>query len=286
MKYCPNCGAQLVDEARFCSKCGAPQPNMENAPIPQPAPAVAPAPVVNQQPEQMTPRQRYQYLIENDERFRETNKILLPLKLIGLIGLLAFIPWLVSYLVPVGTLTGIDVSDYGNNLMVASHQSFPHNFSVYEVQFVLRSWAKVGNYKLTPGNALIDNIVPSIFWFFSFIFFALIAVAAIVGNPKSYVLKTYEKNPQELYKALKSSALWLFGPALAFISMFNVIMTYVNCTDLDYSDGKTYFLGIIVGNKGGLIASIVVTVIFIAVIVAASIVLRTLFFKKINKYYK
>ena len=36
MKYCVKCGQQLPDQAMFCSKCGAKQPNMENsAPAPQ-----------------------------------------------------------------------------------------------------------------------------------------------------------------------------------------------------------------------------------------------------------
>ena len=66
MKFCPKCGTQLVDEARFCSKCGAAQPNMENVPAPQPATAVqqtpAPQPAPVQEPSQMTPGQRYNYL--------------------------------------------------------------------------------------------------------------------------------------------------------------------------------------------------------------------------------
>ena len=109
---------------------------------------------------------------------------------------------------------------------------------------------------------------------------------AIVGHPRGYILRTYEKNPQELYKALKGNTIWIFGPALALIAMVNAIVTYASCTDLDYSDGKHYFLGIITGNKGGLTAVIVVSAIFIVAMIAGSIVLRTLLFKKINKYYK
>lgn len=36
MKYCPQCNAQLADEAVFCNRCGAP---MNSAPQPQPEPA-------------------------------------------------------------------------------------------------------------------------------------------------------------------------------------------------------------------------------------------------------
>ena len=290
MKFCPKCGTQLVDEARFCSKCGAAQPNMENVPAPQPATAVqqtpAPQPAPVQEPSQMTPGQRYNYLKQNDERFKETTKVVSFLKFVGLINLLFIIPWLVCFLVPVGTLTGIDVSDFGYNLMSASGKSFPYNFSMFEVQFTLRQWANAGNYKLTPDNSLGSNIMPSILWYFGFLFLPLLAVIAIVGNPRGYILRTYEKNPQELYKVLKNNTVWIFGPALALIAMVNAIVTYASCTDLDYSDDKHYFLGIITGNKGGLTAVIVVSAIFIVAMIAGSIVLRTLLFKKINKYYK
>lgn len=40
MKYCPNCGAQLPDNANFCSVCGArfgaPQPNYQQPQYQQP----------------------------------------------------------------------------------------------------------------------------------------------------------------------------------------------------------------------------------------------------------
>ena len=124
MKYCPNCGSQLPDEARFCPNCGTKQPNMENAPAPTPqvqtepvverAPSPQPqAAPVSQEPSQMTPAQRYNYLKQNDERFKATVKVAFVLRFLGLISLLFIIPWLVCYLVPVGTITGIDMSDYG-----------------------------------------------------------------------------------------------------------------------------------------------------------------------------
>ena len=33
MKYCVKCGQQLPDQALFCSKCGAKQPEMEQTPV-------------------------------------------------------------------------------------------------------------------------------------------------------------------------------------------------------------------------------------------------------------
>lgn len=298
MKYCPNCGAQLPDEANFCPKCGAKQPdaqlnNVVEEPAPQvtsivePSPASQPAPTpAPQEPAQMTPAQRYNYLKQNDERFKATVKVAFILRFLGLISLLYIIPWLVCYLVPVGTLTGIDVSDYGNNLMSASGKSFPHNFSMFEVQFVLRSWAKVGNYKLTPDDALSTNNMPGIIWYFGFLFLPLLALVAIIGNPKSFILRTYEKDPKELYKVLKNNTVWLFGPCLSIIAMVNSIVTYVNCKDLDYSDGSHYFLGIIVENKAGLIAIIMVCVLFMIAMIAGSIVPRAILFNKLKKHYQ
>ena len=287
MKFCPKCGAQLVDEARFCSKCGAPQPNMENAPAPQEAPVVkpAPAPVQPQEPAQMTPGQRYNYLKQNDERFKDTVKVIFLLKFVGLISLLFIVPWLVNYLTPVGTITGIEMSDQGSLFMSSMGKSVPYNFSMYEVQFLLRPAAKAGNFKLTPDNGL-NNVMPTVLWYFGFIFFILLALIAMLGMTKGYVLRTYEKDPKELYKALKSNTTWIFGPALSIVTMIMAVLTYINCKGLDYSGGGTYYFGVIVENKSGLIACIVVSLIFAAIMIAGSIVLRKLLFKKIEKHYQ
>ena len=285
MKFCPKCGAQLVDEARFCSKCGAPQPNMENAPDLQEAPVVKPAPApAPQEPAQMTPAQRYNYLKQNDERFKATVKVSFILRFVGLVTLLYIIPWLICYLTPVGTITGIDMSDYGAGLMAG--KTLPYNFSMFEVQYVLRSWAKVGNYKLTPDDALRTNNMPGIIWVFGFLFIPLLALVSIIGNPKGYLLRTYEKDPNELYKVLKNNSIWIFGPCLTVVAMVNAIMTYVNCKDLDYSDGSHYFLGIIMENKAGLTAVIVVSVLFMIIMIAGSIVPRVILFNKLKKHYQ
>ena len=285
MKFCPKCGAQLVDEARFCSKCGAPQPNMENAPAPA-APVVEPEPqAAPVQDAPMTPGQRYNYLKQNDERFKDTVKVIFLLKFVGLIGLLFIVPWLVCYLTPVGTLTGNNVSDQGNIFMSSFGKSFPYNFSVYEVQFFLRPAVKAGGYKLTPSNGL-SNVMPSVLWYFGFLFFILIALISMLGMTRGYVLRTYEKDPKELYKALKSNTTWIFGPFLSVAAMIMAVTTYINCKDLDYSGGGTYYFGEIAENQAGLVTAIIVTLIFAAIMIAGSIVLRSLLFKKINKHYQ
>ena len=39
MRYCQNCGTQLADEAKFCRKCGAPQPVETQPAVPSASPA-------------------------------------------------------------------------------------------------------------------------------------------------------------------------------------------------------------------------------------------------------
>jgi hypothetical protein len=291
MKYCPNCGSQLPDEARFCPNCGTKQPNMENAPAPQPAPVVeqapAPQPAQAQEPAQMTPAQRYNHLKQNDERFRDTVKVISLLKFVGLISLLFLVPFFVCYFTPVGTFTGINAQDYGNNLLIGYGKSYPFNFNNYELEFVIRIWANDSTHKLTPGNGLRSNIIPQLFFILAYFLVVLIVLASLLGNPKGYVLRTYEKDPKELYKAIKSNTMWMFGPALAIVSLGMAVSTYIGCTGIEYDDpSKQYLFGEVRGNSSGLITCIIVTVIFVAIMLAGAIVLRTLLFKKINKYYQ
>ena len=286
MKFCPKCGAQLVDEARFCSKCGAPQPNMENVPAPQAEPVVEPEPqAAPVQDAPMTPGQRYNYLKQNDERFKDTVKVIFLLKFVGLISLLYIIPWVVCYFTPLGTLTGINAQDYGNNLLYAWGKSYPYNFNNFELAFTIQQWSNSGSHKLTPGNGLDSNIVPSILWIFGWIFIALIALVSMLGMPKGYVLKTYEKDPKELYKAIKGNTIWIFGPAFAIIGLVLAIGTYINC-DSEYKDSTQYLFGHITPYKPGLTTCIIVTVIFVTIMIAGSIVPRVILFNKLKKHYQ
>ena len=60
--FCPNCGTQLPDGARFCTNCGKEFASYVNAaqpaPATQPAPQVEPAPVAPVVPITMIPAQR------------------------------------------------------------------------------------------------------------------------------------------------------------------------------------------------------------------------------------
>lgn len=42
MFYCRNCGSQLTDDSKFCSKCGTPQNNLPQAPSNSNAPNNSP----------------------------------------------------------------------------------------------------------------------------------------------------------------------------------------------------------------------------------------------------
>ena len=52
MRYCQNCGTQLADEAKFCRKCGAPQPVETQPAVPSASPA---AEAASSAPAQSTP---------------------------------------------------------------------------------------------------------------------------------------------------------------------------------------------------------------------------------------
>lgn len=286
MKFCPKCGTQLVDEARFCSKCGAAQPNMENAPAPQPV-APQPTPQQNAAPSnngQMTPGQRYNYLKQNDERFRGLTKVIFFLKFVGLVNILFIIPWILSFAIPIATFTGVNVSDVGANLWMASKKPIPWSFNNFDLAYTIIPWTKGSNIKLSPDSALQGTIMPQILMVFGYLFTVLIVLTSLLGNPRGYVLKTYDKDEgQTLYKNIKGNTTWLIGPSYAVVSLASVIATYINCTDLKYEAGKTYLLGEIAPLQSGLITCIVVTVIFVAIMVAVPLVIRSLLLKKFVK---
>lgn len=286
MKYCPKCGAQLVDEARFCSKCGAPQPNMENE-TRRPDLFESNNEPVKKESSEMTPSERYHYLKENDDKFKEFTRVVFLLKFVGLIGLLFIVPFLVCYFTPIGTFTGVNAQDYGNNLLAVAGKSYPYNFSNFDLAFTIKVWANNSTHKLTPDNSLNSNAYINIFWVFGYLFVAVIVLVSMLGRPRGYVLKTYEKDQgQTLYKDIKNTLTMLSGPAFSIMSLVTVIGTYINCTDVTYKDDTQYLFGVVTGNKSGLITCIVVTVIFVAIMLAASIMLKKIICKKLNSYYK
>ena len=294
MKFCPKCGTQLVDEAKFCPKCGAPQPGME----PKEEPKVEETPKVEEKPVEevkpapapektLSPRERYNNYLKNDECFRDAAKVIKAVSLISLINLLFIIPWLCSLLIPVGMFTGVNVSTQGMDYFNVLGASFPYEFSALSVrQFV--QYADIGHNALTPGESLQTNPSAIIMLIFRIIYVPLLVLLALLGKTKSYILKVYEGpdgRANLLKTARKTNA--IFGPFAALFTFSPALGTYLSCIDLkyDYSDGKPYIFGEVDGILPGFIACIVITVIFAVIILVSQLVIAgVLYNKKLKKY--
>ena len=284
MKFCPKCGNQLPDDALFCNQCGAKQPAPE---VEQKEPAPEPTPTPMPKPEgqaEMSPRQRFNYLYENDERFQCIVKTTKKLRISYLFNTLFIIPFFVNMLIPVGVFTGVGMSGVGAEIFNAYGYTTPYPYSAISlVQF--SSLARQGGYALTPGDGL-KNPSPLILFIFGFVFIALFFLIAFLGNPKSYLLKTYEGSPEGgnilVTNVLRVSNL-IFGPALVIVSLVSgPVMVYVNSTDLKYD--ATYIFGQVEGLPAGLITAIVVSVIFFIIMLVGGLVTRSIFVKPLKKY--
>ena len=301
MKFCPKCGTQLPDEARFCNKCGAPQPDFANeAPIaPQPAQS---QPQVQQQAQpqmqqpmqqpantQMTPSQRFNHLFKTDERFKDIVKGLRRGGLINLFNLLFIIPFMVCMFTPVGAFTGVNVSGAGHYAFEGlGVTSFPYGYSAFTIRSFASAMSATG-YKLTPDDALKGQSITTMMSFiFCFLFFALMVVVSLVGNPRGYILKTYEKENgyKELIQRATGGTIFLFGPFYAALGLICAIFTYVNSTGQKYKSGDNYYFGEVTGLKEGLITCIVVASIFIVIMLVAQIVLKKAMNSKLKRYLK
>ena len=285
MKYCPKCGTKLPDDARFCGACGAPQPNMvEKAEEPVPQVAQAPAPQVAQAhaSSQQTPAQRYQELMQNDERFSTIVKATKRVNLITLIGLLSFIVWVVCMFTPVATFTGAEMSSSGRAAAEAMGLSFPHDVSAVTI-LELSNVTSASKLTLIPG-AIIGpmQIIPMIA---SLIMMALLIVMAFVSSPKGYMLRTYEAGKaDELIKNAKSPMKFLIGVFVAFLPFLAALNTFLTCSDVkyEYKDSTRYFFGEVMSKPEGFIACVVTFAVVSAVMFAVSFVLRSIFLKKLN----
>ena len=272
MKYCVKCGAELPDDAEFCSKCGAAQKEEVRKEQVKPA-----------EP-QMSDSERYEHLVKTDPKFVDTVRVSRKVRLVGLINLLFVVPWIVNLFTPVGEFTGVGVTDEGRYIMSGLGKSFPVEFSA----FGLRTYKTLaGRRALTPGGGLDSNVFPLMIFIFGFVFFALLILVALLGNTKGYNLKTYEKDGgKTLYEDTKKSTLFLFGGFLAIVTLGAPLATYFNCTDINYPSDKSYIFGRVDGIASGLITCVIVTIVFATIMIVVSAVLRSVILKKLDKYYK
>ena len=279
MKYCPKCGAPLDDHLKFCTKCGAPQPTEE---VKQEEKKAEPVPEVKSEERPLSDRERFNNLLNTDQRFKNIVKASKLAALFTLVNLLFLIPFFVGMFTKVGAFTGVDVSAQGASYFdVLGIHYFPYGYSAMSIRKFI-AYAKAGHWSICPNDTLRSPTTVIIF-IFGLIFAALLVVISVVGRPNGYLLKTYEKEngEKELIKSIKSPMTLLAGVFLTIVGIMPGIATYIASTDLKYESGHHYVFGQVTGLSSGLITIIVVAVIFIGLILGGNIVLRVVFVNKL-----
>ncbi len=278
MKYCPNCGAQLPDEARFCTSCGAKQPDAEAIPQSQPAQPVVAQPVNGQK----SPRERYNDLVKNDEVFREIVTVRRKKYLFELIFAVAFISWLVCMFVPVALYNGIDATSEGAMIMNSLGKTLPHKTCAYDL---IALDAAAGNRSLNPSG--LTSAFATMFMILgpmiTAVSIALPLIKAFTG--RGYVLKTYEEGKVKQLIKETVSPFWV-GGAFSFIMIVPALNLFLSANGEKYDDGKTYLYGHIESNPSGFVAVIIVVVLLTALSIAATAVIGNILSKKLKEYAK
>ena len=278
MKYCPNCGAQLPDEARFCTSCGSKQPD---APAvaeaqPQAAPAVQP---VNQE---KSPRERYSELYKNDEVFREIVNVRRKKYLFELIFAVCLISWIVCMFTPVALFNGHNATEQGAMIMSSIGKALPYKTNAYDL---IALDAAAGNKALTPGG--LGSVFAGLFMFFGPVIVALSVAMPLVKafTGRGYVLKTYEAG--KVKELIKETVMpfWA-GGAFSLIMIVPALNLFVSSNGEEYKDGKTYLFGEIESIPSGFVAVIIVVVLLTALSIAATAVIGSLITKKLKEYAK
>ena len=287
MKYCPKCGTPIDDEAKFCPKCGTPQPGFEAPRSEVKVEEPAEYNILNDT--KVSDSEKFKYLMENDEMFRDIYQVSRKKRFFNFINLLYLIPFFVCMFSPIGVFTGNNVHPDGASIFSAMGWSFPHSFSPMTLQSIK---SLMGNKALCP-NSSVNGAIPIILFIFGLILIPLIAVFTAIGTPKSYYLKTYQKpigGKAELLHFGKQNngfLMGIIGCIFGFIASFNI---YVGISDLDYakayerSGGKLYLFGEISEISSSFITGIVLTVIFMVLIVVGIVVPSAIVIKKLNKY--
>lgn len=283
MKYCPNCGAQLPDEANFCPKCGAKQPNVQvNEVVEEPAPQVAPAPATQPQNQEVSPRQRYNDLVKNDPVFKEIVTVRKKKYLFELIFLVAFISWLVCMFTPVALFNGIDATADGVSMMNAIGKTLPHKTNAYDL---IAIDALAGNKALSPSG--LSAVFATFFMIAGPIITALLVAMPLIKafTGRSYVLKLYEEGKAKQLIKETVSPYWV-GGAFNIIMITPALNLFLSTNGEEYKDGKTYIFGRVEGLTSGFVTVIIVVVLLTAISIAATAVIGNLLSKKLKEYAK
>ena len=278
MKYCPNCGAQLPDEARFCTSCGSKQPDALAAGESHAQPAPAP----QQVDQQKSPRERYNELYKNDEVFREIVKVRKKKYLFELIFAVCLISWIVCMFTPVALFNGHNATEQGIMIMNSIGKALPYKTNAYDL---IALDAAAGNKALTPGG--LNSVFAGLFMFFGPVIIALSVAFPLIKafTGRGYVLKTYEAGKvKELIKDT-INPFWA-GGAFSLIMIVPALNLFVSTNGEEYKDGKTYLFGEAESLPSGFVAVIIVVVLLTALSIAATAVIGSLISKKLKEYAK
>ena len=285
MKYCTSCGNQLPDDAKFCVKCGAKQPMMEApkeepvkeevkvAPQPAPAPAPAPAPQPQPQPAEKTlsPRERYNNLVKNDEAFRVTVRAAKMRDLGGLVNLLYIVVWLTCCLTTIGYFANYPAG------------SIAGEFSAYSLSIFYNVAGKLG----PSGN--LTGVFGAISFYFGFLFVVLLVLIAVIGHPRGWILRTYEaQGLNELVKQLNSTKHFLNGVFMSLIPTIAMVSTYITVCGLDYSEypPSSYPFGEIFPLDDHFYIAMAVSILMMHIMLGLGIMFEVMFRKRVGKYLK
>ena len=293
MKYCPGCGNQLVDEAKFCTACGAKQPAREKEALKEEKTEPI-APIEKEQEalnlgeqekeknvlENMTDREKYDYLMKNDEAFSSIVKAARKKDHLSMVNLLYVVIWLLCSFIPILTFTGVGMTTMGAQELAAMGKSTPLPISGLEV------WTYnqiAGNYALSPSSSL-TGIYPFITFLFGFVFLALIVLVATLGFTRGFALRTYLKGgSKELVKNLGGSKNFI-GIVLCLFPIMGMVTTFVQASDLDYSKGDNYIFGQIETIPGNLIAAIAVSLVLMVGMLIVAIIATARFKAKVKAF--
>ena len=294
MKYCQYCGTQLDDSAKFCPNCGAAQPEFKAKPVeedkPEPISKENMIPYTESEGfKRMSDGEKFNYLMENDEKFRDIYQVSRKKRFFNFINLAYLIPFFICLFSPIGVFTGVNVHPDGAAIFSGMGWSFPHSFSPMTLQTIDNL---TGNKALAP-NSSINGVIPILLFVFGLILVALIAVFTAIGTPKSYYLKTYLKpngGAAELLKFGKQNNGFLMGAIGVIFGFMGMLNVYISISGINYekayqnNGGKLYLFGEISELSSGLVTGIIVSIIFLVLIIVGIAVPTSLVTKKLNKY--
>jgi len=282
MKYCPNCGAQLPDEARFCTSCGSKQPDAPGVAQPQPQQPVAAAPVAQPVNQEKNPRERYSELYKNDEVFREIVNVRRKKYLFELIFAVCLISWIVCMFTPVALFNGHNATEQGAMIMNSIGKALPYKTNAYDL---IALDAAAGNKALTPSG--LGSVFAGLFMFLGPVIVALSVALPLIKafTGRGYVLKTYEAGKvKELIKET-IQPFWA-GGAFSLIMIVPALNLFISSNGEEYKDGKTYLFGEIESIPSSFVVVIIVVVLLTAASIAATAVIGNLISKKLKEYAK